>query len=149
MIKIMKFLQRTIIIAQILINFSKKEKRNKNHTKKSDDKISTKSLSNDKIRLNIKNNTKNYSFSNLDTNRSSSFTINSIYDNINQISKYKYHQDSDLREKTKMFILKEINKEHKISNTHIYKKKNNSVLDIKANNNNKEKIRTFTNNYNF
>ena len=119
----------------------KKEKRNRNHnhTKKPYDKISTKSLSNDKLRLNINNKentksyTKNYSFSNLDTNRSSSFTINSIYDNINQISKYKYHQDSDLREKTKMFILKEINKEHKISNTHIYKKKNNSVLDIKAN----------------
>jgi hypothetical protein len=53
-------------------------------------------------------NEKNRKFSDLDCSQSTSFTINSSYDNINQISNYKYYHNSELREKTKNFILEEI-----------------------------------------
>jgi hypothetical protein len=45
----------------------------------------------------------------LDTSLSTSFTINSSYENINEISNYKYDSSPDLREKTKSFILSQIN----------------------------------------
>jgi len=112
------------------------EQKNDNSEIKTNDKISNKSLSSDKIKLNNKN--KKILFSDLNTSQSSSFTISSIYENINQISGFKYHQNSDLREKTKKFIKEEIDKENNenknknISFTNTVKKKNN-FLDIKTN----------------
>ena len=57
----------------------------------------------------------------MDTSQSTSFTINSSYDNINQISKFKYYQNSELREKTKNFILEQIKDEkvNDVSNKNI------------------------------
>ena len=68
------------------------------------------SVSSDKSKINLKNhynipNDKNRKFSDLDSSQSTSFTINSSYDNINQISNFKYNLNSELREKTKNFIL--------------------------------------------
>ena len=101
-------------------NFGNENKMNDKEEIKTNDKISIKSASSDKIKE-IKENNKentnnnninhNYKFSKLDTSQSTSFTINSIYENINQISKYKYHQNFSLREKIKQTILDEIDKE--------------------------------------
>ena len=110
---------------------SNNEQKNENSEIKTNDKTSNKSLSSDNIKLNNKN--KKNIFSDLNTSQSSSFTISSIYENINKISGFKYHQNSELREKTKKFILVEIDNENKnISFTNTVKKKNN-FLDIKTN----------------
>ena len=92
--------------------FNKKNKNEKTEIK-TNDKISVRSASSDESKLNLKNqnnilNEKNRKFSDLDCSQSTSFTINSSYDNINQISNYKYYHNSELREKTKNFILEEI-----------------------------------------
>ena len=109
--------------------------KNENSEIKTNDRASNKSISSDKIKIDIK--TKKNIFSYLDTSQSTSFTISSIYENINQISKFKYHQNPVLREKTKKFILEEINTENNenknnLSLTNTIKKKNN-FLDIKTN----------------
>ncbi len=106
---------------------------------KTDDKASIKSNISDKN--NIKNKDpenavikKIYQFDNLNTSQSVSFSINSIYDNINEISKFKYQNNSDLREKTKNFILEQISEEKKpdlLPSKTI--KHNNKFLDIKFN----------------
>ena len=119
----------------------RKTKKNKNINKiikdeieniKTNDKVSIKSFSSDKIKVINKNKDNLHKFSNLNTNRSSSFTISSIYDNINQISKFNYHINPELREKTKIFILEEIDKGNKNKTSNINKKTNN-LLDIKTN----------------
>ena len=106
---------------------------------KTDDKISIKSKSSDKSRINMKNEditqtNKINKFSNLNTSQSTSFSINSSYDNINQISKFNFEKNSDLREKTKNFILEQIDIEKK---PNIVKTKttktNNNFLNIQNN----------------
>ena len=49
----------------------------------------------------------------LNTSQSLSFSINSSYNNINKISKFKYIKNSELKEKTEEFILNQINIENK------------------------------------
>ena len=84
----------------------------KNNNEKTEVKIgdnaSIKSISINKSITNYKS-----GFSCLYTSQSTSFTIESSYENINIISKNNYYKDMDLREKTKKFILEEINKENK------------------------------------
>ena len=84
---------------------------------KTNDKISNKSIniiSNEKRKeINNENITEKTSvnkFTHLNSFQSTSFTINSIYENINQISNFEYNKDSNLRESTKEFILERINK---------------------------------------
>jgi hypothetical protein len=91
------------------------------------------SVSSDKSKINLKNhynipNDKNRKFSDLDSSQSTSFTINSSYDNINQISNFKYNLNSELREKTKNFILEQIkDKKVESSNNKIIKDNFNLV----------------------
>ena len=66
----------------------------------------------EKINLNKKNTEKHNininkikKFLNLDYTKTFSFTIFSIYENINKLSKYTYQKNSILRQKTKTFIL--------------------------------------------
>ena len=89
---------------------------------KTNDKISIKSILSDKIKIDIqKQNDINdipiivnkNKFIDLDTSQSTCFTINSSYENINQISKYKYLQNSELRNITKNFILEQIDNTEK------------------------------------
>ena len=102
---------------------------------KTNDKISIRSVSSDKSKIKLQNQNdikvgKNHIFLRLDTSQSNSFTINSSYDNINQISKFKYCKNSDLREKTKNFILNQINDEKvddALNNNNL--KNNNNLLD--------------------
>ena len=56
--------------------------------------------------------------------------MNSSYENINAISNFKYNSDSELREKTKQFILEQINPD-KIAYSH--KVKNNKITAVKSN----------------
>ena len=107
---------------------------------KTNDKTSIKSVSSDKSKVNMKNQDdnnfieKNHKFFNLNTSKSTSFSISSLYDNINQISQYKYHQNQELRQKTKNFILEQINNKNKISATNIEKNNNNNnLLNITSN----------------
>ena len=100
---------------------------------KTNDKTSIRSLSSDKCNINFKSqleihNDKNHKFISLNTSKSISFSITSSYDNINKISNYKYQNSSDLREKTKQFILEQINDE-KVDNTS-NKKINKNLLNI-------------------
>ena len=89
---------------------------------KTDDKISIKSVSSDKSKINLKNKdidniiTKKSRFISLSTSPSISFSLNSSYENINVISNYKYNTDTELREKTKKFILEQINTSEKKDN---------------------------------
>ena len=119
---------------------------------KTNDKISIKSkksVSSDKSKIDLKNkNNENNKinnrtrFNSLSTSSSTSFTLNSSYENINAISNYKYNTDTELREKTKKFILEQINpspekKERKISYSHTVKPNNNNnnkFTAIKTNN---------------
>jgi hypothetical protein len=82
-----------------------------------------KDLNSEKINEKI---TKN-KFTNLNSFLSTSFTINSTYENINQISKFEYDKNSELREKAKNFIIEQINKmkedTFKIQNNIKYNKK--------------------------
>ena len=105
---------------------------------KTNDKVSIKSVSSDKSKIaNKKQNDFSFNlknkFSLLDTSLSTSFTINSSYENINEISKYKYHQSPDLREKTKKFILEQLNKETEEPKSLNITKNNNNFLSIKYN----------------
>ena len=84
---------------------------------KTNDKISNKSIniiSNEKRKEindeNITEKTSKNKFTHLNSFQSTSFTINSIYENINQISNFEYNKDSNLRESTKEFILDKISK---------------------------------------
>ena len=122
--------------------FDKKPKPEKNEIK-TNDNISIKSESSDKSR--ISSNSKNSDdipiikinkFSNLDTSQSS-FSIKSIYENFNQISQYKLEKSPDLREKTKKFILEQIEEdkeENKARQNQSKTSKNtNKFLSIKFN----------------
>ena len=109
---------------------------------KTNDKISNKSiqiisnnekkkdLNSDKINEKIKKN----KYTNLNSFLSTSFTINSIYENINQISNFEYDKNTELREKTKNFIIEQINKmkedTFKIQNTIKYNKKFSSTKNV-------------------
>ena len=114
---------------------NKKEKieiKTNDKTSEISDKIKNKeneeNLKIDKISIN--------KFSNLDTSQSVSFSINSIYENINQISKFNFQKNSDLREKTKKFILEEINSEknpNPVDLANNIKKTNDKLLSIKYN----------------
>ena len=79
----------------------------------------------------ISKNTKNFDlikssrFSNLYTTTSTSFTINSIYDNINKLTGYKFNKDLFLQNKIKNYIIDECFFQ---TNTMNYYKKNNSNL---------------------
>ena len=80
----------------------------------------------------ISKNTKNFDlikssrFSNLYTTTSTSFTINSIYDNINKLTGYKFNKDLFLQNKIKNYIIDECFFQ---TNTMNYYKKNNSNLN--------------------
>ena len=97
----------------------KKNNKNEKADIKTNDKLSNKSNEseyNHKIYLESKYHSdsdikdiKHNKFMYLDTSLSTSFTINSSYENINEISNYKYDSSPDLREKTKSFILSQIN----------------------------------------
>ena len=94
---------------------------------KTNDKISNKSISNnksEKSEKNIRNENPN-KFNYLDASQSMSFTINSTYENINQISKYTYEKNSHLREKIKKIILEQMNNENKCSHSMSIISKNN------------------------
>ena len=113
---------------------SNKKDKNEKAEIKTEDKISIRSLSSDKSKLNLKNqyniqNGKNRKFSDLDSSQSTSFTINSSYDNINKISNFKYNQNSELREKTKNFILEQINDEKSDDTSNINNKKTNQNIN--------------------
>ena len=115
------------------ITYNKKDKNEKTEIK-TEDKISIRSLSSNKSKLNLKNqynikNEKNRKFSDLDSSQSTSFTINSSYDNINQISNYKYYQNSELREQTKNFILEQINDEKSDDTSNINNNKSNQKIN--------------------
>ena len=61
---------------------------------------------NDENNSNINSNlNKSNIFVNLNSSKNISFTINSTYENINQLSKYKFQNDSLLQQKTKNFII--------------------------------------------
>ena len=118
----------------------KKEKLEKTDIK-TNDKTSLRSISSDKSKLNLKNHKdiqieKNRKFLDLYSSQSTSFTINSSYDNINQISEYKYNQNPELREKTKKFILEQID---------YVKKDNNPINKNIIDNDNLLKINTIDN----
>ena len=119
--------------------------KNKNQNEKidikTDDKLSIRSLSSDKININIKNKyeiekekNSNHRFMSLDTSQSISFSINSSYNNINKISKFKYIKNSELRKKTEEFISDQINDEEKddISNKSCIRL-NKNLLNINFN----------------
>ena len=115
---------------------------------KTNDKISIKSILSDKIKIDIqKQNDINdipiivnkNKFIDLDTSQSTCFTINSSYENINQISKYKYLQNSELRNITKNFILEQIDNTEKkveVESTNININNTNKNNPKKANTNN-------------
>ena len=91
-------------------------KRNKTDIK-TNYKTSFRSLSSGKSKINLKKQydliiDKNHKYINLNTSQSTSFSINSSYDNINKLSKYKYITNSELREKTQNFILEQISNEN-------------------------------------
>ena len=97
-------------------------------------KGSYRSLSSGKSKINLKNQfdfiiDKNHKYINLNTSQSTSFSINASYDNINQISKFKYIKNSDLREKTQNFILEQISDE-KTDDTDNNEKNNKNLLNI-------------------
>ena len=115
------------------ITSNKKDKNGKTEIK-TEDKISIRSLSSDKSKINMKNqyniqNEKNRKFSDLDSSQSTSFTINSSYDNINQISNFIYNQNSELREKTKNFILEQINDKKSDDISNINNNKSNQKIN--------------------
>ena len=124
-------------------NFNKNRKNEKTDIK-TNDNVSIESASSDKNKKSIKI-VKLNKFSDLDTSQSTSFSIKSTYENIDTISKYNYQKNSELREKTKHFILEQLNIETKPnakSNIQISKtsKNINNILNIKYNinvNNNK------------
>ena len=115
---------------------------NKEHKKektdiKTDDKVSIKSLSSDQSNINNPNPeniqiVRLNKFSDLNTSQSASFSINSIYENINQISKFNFQKNSDLREKTKNFILEHLNIKNSITFTKAIKNINN-ITKVKFN----------------
>ena len=120
----------------------KKPKPEKNEIK-TNDNISIKSESSDKSKFSSSNKNsddipkiKMNKFSNLDTSQSS-FSIKSIYENFNQISQYKLEKSPDLREKTKKFILEQIEEdkeENKARQNQSKTNKNtNKFLSIKFN----------------
>ena len=105
-------------VEEIVNNFLKNDfLKNEKSEIKINDQISNKSIkiiSNDKMKdINseriIEKNVKN-KFIHLDSFLSTSFTINSTYENINQISYFEYNKNSELRERTKKFIIEQINK---------------------------------------
>ena len=119
-------------------NVDKKQKNEKSEIK-TNDITSIKSDSNDKIQIDNKkddniNIIKINKFSNLNTSQSSSFSIKSTYENINQISNFKFSKNSELREKTKKFILDQI--DSNINEAIIFTntaKNNNKFLNIQNN----------------
>ena len=119
--------------------FNKKNKNEKTDIK-TNDKTSIRSLSSDKSKIYSKNPLdsqigKNLKFMNLNSSLSTSFTINSSYDNINQISKYKYLQSKELREKTQNFILTQVSEKQKIDDTSFSKNDDNNLLKVNTLNN--------------
>ena len=96
---------------------SDKDINNEKQDIKTNDKISNKcinNISNEKCDIDVKSK-KDNKFVSLDTTQSTSFTINSIYENINEISKYTYHKNSELRSKIKKIILEQINNNETMS----------------------------------
>ena len=79
---------------------TRKNKKEKTEIK-TNDKISIKSASSDKSKINLNKKDKLPKFDLLNTSHSTSFTISSSYDNINKISKYNYNKNPKLRERTK------------------------------------------------
>ena len=77
------------------------------YNKTSDNSIDIKNqLLNNENNSNINSNlNKSNIFVNLNSSKNISFTINSTYENINQLSKYKFQNDSLLQQKTKNFII--------------------------------------------
>ena len=121
------------------VKFLNKKNKHEGTEIKTDDRISIKSVSSDKSKINLKNKNNDIlnktRFSSLSTSSSSSFTLNSSYENINTISNYKYNSDTQLREKTKKFILEQINPEKKDEKITYSKtiKNNNKTTMIKTN----------------
>ena len=122
------------LLDQKKVNKKQKNEKSENVT---NDIASIKSDSSDKNKINNKNGediniTKNNKFSDLNTSQSSSFSIKSTYENINQISNFKYAINTNLREKTKKFILGQI--ESNINEVVIFSntaKNNNEFLNIR------------------
>ena len=119
-----------------IVNFLNKKNKQDGTEIKTNDKISIKSVSSDKSKIDLKNKNNDNQiinksrFNSLSTFSSTSFTLNSSYENINAISNFKYNSDSELREKTKQFILEQINPD-KIAYSH--KVKNNKITAVKSN----------------
>ena len=125
-----------------LLDKKKLEKNQKNEKTeiKTNDKISIKSISSEQSNINKNNknedssNIKTNKFSNLNTSQSTSFSINSIYENFNEITQYKYDKIPDLREKIKKYALEqieEINKNKLVSSKTT--KNNNRFLNLEYN----------------
>ena len=111
---------------------TRKNKKEKTEIK-TNDKISIKSASSDKSKINLNKKDKLPKFDLLNTSHSTSFTISSSYDNINKISKYNYNKNPKLRERTKKFILDQLKAEI-ISDMPQSKtsKNNHNLLNIKS-----------------
>ena len=91
----------------------KPEEKNESDGKDANKKFEIKSNDNATIKTKSNKETNVNTFSSLNISQSNSFSIKSLYDNINIISKYNFHKNSELREKTKNFILEELNNENK------------------------------------
>ena len=125
-----------------IAKFLNKKNSNEGTEIKTNDKIIFKSLSSDKSKNNLKNKNndnqiKNSNrFSSLSTSSSTSFTLSSSYENINLISNYRYNTDNELQEKTKKFILEQINLSEKKEDNKTCSptaKTNNKLTAIKTN----------------
>lgn len=125
-------------IAKLLDNCKiKKKPKNEKAEIKINDNISIKSASSNKSKINKNQDItllKMNKFTYLNESQSTSFSIQSIYKNINQISQYKYEKSPNLREKTEKYILEQIESDNKekITFTKITKT-NLKLLDIKSN----------------
>ena len=124
-----------------LLDQKKVDKKQKNEKSEiiTNDIASIKSDSSDKNKIDNKNQENNNTikinkFSDLNTSQSTSFSIKSTYENIDQISNFIYAKNINLREKTKKFILDQI--ESNINEVVIFSntaKNNNKFLNIKNN----------------
>ena len=122
------------------IDYNLKKQKNEKLEIRTNDGVNIKSSSDDNnninnIRQNNSKNNKDNKFLILETSQSTNFTIGSIYENINQISEFKYSINSELREKTKKFITELLEQDNKSinSSTNIKKHNNDHFLTIRDN----------------
>jgi len=115
---------------------------NFNNIDKKDDDLIKNKLNNERLNKASK-------FFNLNNSKTISFTIESMYENLNQLSKYKFQTNSLLRLKTKKFILSQLfSKQKSLELFNIKTKKNSVNFSPHHNNLNKMGSLQFKNQYN-